>query len=67
MEKVLSTVKCVAGFKENTIMTDMYCVKCKKKVTVDDKNVKREMTVKERPMLRAVCPQCGTKMTKFTK
>jgi len=48
-------------------MTDMYCVKCKKKVTVDDKNVKREMTVKGRPMLRAICPQCGTKMTKFTK
>jgi len=36
-------------------------------VVVDDKNVKREMTSKGRPMLRAICPNCGTKMTKFTK
>jgi uncharacterized protein YlaI len=52
---------------EQISMTEMFCVKCKKKVTVDDKNVKRELTVKGRPMLRAICPNCGTKMTKFTK
>ncbi len=48
-------------------MAEMFCVKCKKKVVVDDKNVKREMTSRGRPMLRATCPHCGTKMTKFTK
>lgn len=54
-------------FKEKIFMVEMFCVKCKKKVVVDDKNVKREMTSKGRPMLRAICPNCGTKMTKFTK
>ncbi len=48
-------------------MAEMFCVKCKKKVTVDDSAVKREMTVKGRPILKAICPNCGTKMTKFTK
>ncbi len=67
MEKVLSVVKCLAELKENTIMVEMYCVKCKKKVAVEDKTVKRELTSKGRPMLRSVCPNCKTKMTKFTK
>jgi len=48
-------------------MVEMFCVKCKKKVTVNDADVKRDVTVKGRPMLRAVCPVCGTRMTKFTK
>jgi hypothetical protein len=48
-------------------MVEMYCVKCKKKVIADDKTVKRELTSKGRPMLRSVCPNCKTKMTKFTK
>jgi len=48
-------------------LVEMFCVKCKKKMTVDDKNVKRETTSKGRPILKAVCPACGTKMTKFTK
>ena len=48
-------------------MVDMFCVKCKTKRNVDDKAVKRETTSKGRPILKAVCPVCGTKMTKFTK
>ena len=50
-----------------THLAEMFCVKCKKKVTVDDSAVKRELTVKGRPILKAICPVCGTKMTKFTK
>ena len=48
-------------------MAEMYCVKCRKKVTVDDGAVRRETTTKGRPILKAICPECGTKMTKFTK
>ena len=48
-------------------MVEMFCVKCKKKVTVNDVDVKRDTTAKGRAMLRAVCPVCGTNMTKFTK
>jgi DNA-directed RNA polymerase subunit RPC12/RpoP len=45
----------------------MYCVKCKKKVNVEDPAITKEVTSKGKPMLRAKCPACGTKMTKFTK
>jgi hypothetical protein len=45
----------------------MLSVKCKKKVTVDNAEVKRDTTSKGRAMLRAVCHVCGAKMTKFTK
>lgn len=45
----------------------MFCVKCRKKVTVPDSAVTREKTKKGRPMLRAKCPSCGTNMAKFTK
>jgi hypothetical protein len=45
----------------------MYCVKCRKKVDVEDGVVTREKTSKGKPMLRAACPACGTKMAKFTK
>ncbi|MBS7625511.1 hypothetical protein KEJ51_00470 [Candidatus Bathyarchaeota archaeon] len=48
-------------------MVEMFCVKCKKKVTLDDSAVSKETTAKGRPILKANCPQCGTKMTKFTK
>ncbi|MBS7622195.1 hypothetical protein KEJ39_00775 [Candidatus Bathyarchaeota archaeon] len=48
-------------------MAEMFCVKCKEKRTVDDNAVKRETTAKGRPILKAICPICGTKMTKFTK
>ena len=48
-------------------MMEMFCVKRKKKVNVDDKTVKRETTSKGRPILKSVCPVCGTKMTRFTK
>ncbi len=48
-------------------MAELFCVKCRQKVTVDDANVKKEKTVKGRNMIRATCPVCGTNMTKFTK
>jgi len=48
-------------------LVEMFCVKCRKKVTVDDGAVKKEMTTRGRPILKAICPVCGTKMTKFTK
>jgi len=48
-------------------LVEMFCVKCKKKVTVEDSTVKRELTVKGRPILKSVCPVCSTRMTKFTK
>ena len=48
-------------------MIEIFCVKCKKKVQVDDENVTRETTSKGRSMLRSKCPTCGTKMAKFTK
>jgi len=48
-------------------LIEMFCVKCKKKVQVDDKDVKKEKTSKGRNMLRSKCPACGTNMAKFTK
>ncbi|MEM3507330.1 MAG: DUF5679 domain-containing protein [Candidatus Bathyarchaeia archaeon] len=45
----------------------MFCVKCKKKVEVDDNSVTKGVTKKGRAILKAICPNCGTKMTKFTK
>ena len=44
---------------------EMYCVKCKKKVQVDE--YRRATTKNGRPMLKGVCPGCGTKVTKFVK
>ena len=49
------------------MVQSMYCVKCKKKVNVEDSAVTKELTSKGKPMLRAKCPTCGTKMAKFTK
>lgn len=49
------------------MVQSMYCVKCKKKVEVEDNAVTNEKTSKGRSMLRAKCPVCGTKMAKFTK
>lgn len=48
-------------------MTEMFCVKCRKKVSVNDTDVKRDVTAKGRALLRAICPFCSTKMAKFTK
>lgn len=45
----------------------MYCVKCRKKVEVEQSAITRENTSRGKPMLRARCPICGTKMAKFTK
>lgn len=48
-------------------LAEMFCVKCKEKKTVPDDQTTMEKTAKGRNMLRATCPTCGTKMTKFTK
>ena len=48
-------------------LAEMFCVKCKEKKTVPDDKTTLEKTAKGRNMLRAICPTCGTKMTKFTK
>jgi hypothetical protein len=40
-----------------------YCVKCRKKQQVKDGKVAR--TEKGRPMAKGVCPECGTKVTRF--
>jgi len=51
----------------NVSLAEMFCVKCKEKKTVPDDQTTMEKTAKGRNMLRATCPTCGTKMTKFTK
>jgi len=48
-------------------LAEMFCVKCKQKRTVPDEQTTMEKTAKGRNMMRATCPVCGTKMTKFTK
>jgi hypothetical protein len=40
-----------------------YCVKCRKKQQIKDGKVER--TAKGKPMARGVCPDCGTKVTRF--
>ena len=52
---------------EGSSLAEMFCVKCKEKKTVPDDQTTMEKTAKGRNMMRAVCPTCGTKMTKFTK
>jgi DNA-directed RNA polymerase subunit RPC12/RpoP len=45
---------------------DFFCMKCKKKVIVADSDVTSEVR-SNRKLLRAKCPNCGTKMAKFGK
>jgi len=40
-----------------------YCVKCRKKQVIKDGTV--EKTAKGRRMARGICPECGTKVTRF--
>jgi hypothetical protein len=40
-----------------------YCVKCRKKQQVKNGEVAR--TKKGRPMAKGICPECGTKVTRF--
>ncbi len=68
MEKVLLLSPSTQPLRGTSAMVQsMYCVKCKKKVNVEDSAVTKEKTSKGKPMLRAKCPGCGTKMAKFTK
>ncbi len=45
----------------------MFCLKEKKKVEVDEKDLKEERLPNGRKMLKGICPSCGTKLSKFTK
>jgi len=40
-----------------------YCVKCRKKRTINPATVVK--TSKGRPMAKGVCPECGTPVTRF--
>ena len=40
-----------------------YCVKCREKRTITDGKVAK--TSKGRPMAKGICPECGTKVTRF--
>ncbi len=40
-----------------------YCVKCRKKQAVKNGEVKE--TANGRKMAQGICPQCGTKVTRF--
>ncbi len=42
-------------------------MRCKKKVDVKDSDITKDTTSKGKPMLRANCPICSTKMAKVTK
>ena len=46
---------------------EIFCVKCKKKVTVEDNKVKKGRAKNGRPLIRAECPICGSKLAKLTK
>ena len=49
-------------------MEEMYCVKCRAKKKVDNpKKVEFKTKNGKRNAFQSVCPDCGTKMTKFTK
>jgi hypothetical protein len=40
-----------------------YCVKCRKKQTIKEGTV--EENAKGRRMAKGICPECGTKVTRF--
>ena len=40
-----------------------YCVKCRKKRKIKDGTI--EKTAKGRPIAKGICPECGTKVTRF--
>lgn len=46
---------------------DFYCVKCRAKKTVDDDECEKGVAKNGRPYVKAICPDCGTKMFKFVK
>jgi len=55
------------GGRRRSDLIEMFCLRCREKVQLDEKDVSKETTAKGRPMLRAKCPKCGAKMTKFVK
>lgn len=42
---------------------EAYCMKCKKQVEVKD--AVEAVAKNGRPMIKGVCPECGTKVNKF--
>lgn len=45
----------------------MYCVRCKEKKIINPSDVTLDVAKNGRPMMRAICPTCGAKMTMFSK
>ncbi|MEM2942884.1 MAG: DUF5679 domain-containing protein [Candidatus Bathyarchaeia archaeon] len=45
---------------------EMFCLKCRRKVTVDDSSVD-ESSVNGRRMMRASCPECNSNLARFVK
>jgi DNA-directed RNA polymerase subunit RPC12/RpoP len=48
------------------VSMEMFCLKCRKKVDVDNKKID-ESSINGRKMLRASCPQCNSGLAKFVK
>lgn len=46
-------------------MTEAYCVKCRKKVEIE--NPERVTLKNGKPAVKGVCPICGTKVFKIGK
>lgn len=46
-------------------MPTLYCVKCRAKKDVADDQVERVTMKNGKPAMKAVCPDCGTKMFKI--
>lgn len=44
-------------------MERFYCVKCREKVEVDSYQKAKSKT--GRPMRKSICPECGSKLSKF--
>ena len=44
---------------------EAYCVKCKKKVEI--KGAKKGVSKNGRKNIQGVCPECGTRVFRFTK
>ncbi|MBS7622730.1 hypothetical protein KEJ39_03535 [Candidatus Bathyarchaeota archaeon] len=45
---------------------EMFCLKCRRKVTVEDSSVD-ESSVNGRRLIRASCPECSSNLARFMK
>ena len=51
--------------KGGTVMTQAYCMKCRKKVEI--KNPAKVTLKNKRPATKGTCPTCGTKVFRIGK